>query len=370
MGIKMIPITERVNKGLFNQKKADKFSNEGVQEPLLNVGPAGVYGDNITRDTPSPAKKGYKMSSPLHKESAKQERKNLMDDMPVDKVASSVAKKKNVTASSPAKQTNTSAGDVLTGNAEQTIKVDPIPGKDTKVKKPYVGAANDACSAEYIAANGNGACDKYKALSQEKKDAANFDTVKGKDTCPEGSTGTPPNCEKVVPGNLQGQNTVNTGGFVKPWEARMNDRTRKINANRLNRANKTQIKVKDKLASRYDGYGTDGFVAPKPGEKDYKNFSNLERRLENAQNDGASYTQGLYNAERQIEQNLGNYGQGGVQGINNPDEVKARVANVGSNNKGSSVSEEQIAARNRAAGKKSNVGFFSKKSPMKLKYFK
>ena len=71
-----------------------------------------------------------------------------------------------------------------------------------------------------------------------------------------------------------------------------------------------------------------------------------------------------------LNQNLANYGQGGVQGINNPDEVTARVANVGSDNKGSSVSEEQIAARNRAAGKKSNVGFFGKKSPMKLKYFK
>lgn len=368
MGIKMIPITERVNKGLFNQKKADKFSNEGVQEPLLNVGPAGVYGDNITRDTPSPAKKGYKMSSPLHKESAKQERKNLMDDMPVDKVASSVAKKKNVTASSPAKQTSASAGDIVTGTAPSTIKVDPIPGEDQTIsgKTDYVHEGkkdkNWAKTREGIC-NGTIKGDKSKVNCPDT-------VVKGKDKCPEGSTGTPPNCEKVVPGNLQGQKTVNTGGFVKPWEARMNDRTRKINANRLNTANKTQIKLKDRLASRYDGYGTEGFVSPKPGEKDYKNFSNLKRRLENAQNDGASYTQGLYNAERQIEQNLANYGQGGVQGINNPDEVTARVANVNSNNKGSSVSEEQIAARNRAAGSPANKGFFNKKSPMKLKYFK
>jgi hypothetical protein len=59
---KNIPITARVNKGLFNQEK-------GVTEPILNVGPAGVYGDNTTSNaaTKSPAKKkGFSISvSPL-----------------------------------------------------------------------------------------------------------------------------------------------------------------------------------------------------------------------------------------------------------------------------------------------------------------
>ena len=62
-----------------------------------------------------------------------------------------------------------------------TEKEITVKGKDTKVKKKYVGAANDACSKEYIAANGKDACDKYKALSQEKKDKGNLDIVKGKD---------------------------------------------------------------------------------------------------------------------------------------------------------------------------------------------
>jgi len=54
-GAKNTPITARVNAGLFNQKT-------GVTEPLLNVGPAGVYGNNQTRDIPSPSKmKGYTM---------------------------------------------------------------------------------------------------------------------------------------------------------------------------------------------------------------------------------------------------------------------------------------------------------------------
>ena len=58
-GSKNTPITARISTGLFNQKK-------GVKEPLLDVGPAGVSGNNQTRDIPSPSKKrGYAKRSPL-----------------------------------------------------------------------------------------------------------------------------------------------------------------------------------------------------------------------------------------------------------------------------------------------------------------
>lgn len=50
---KNIPITARVSRGLFGQK---------ATEPVLNVGQAGVYGNNITKGDPSPAKM---MKSPL-----------------------------------------------------------------------------------------------------------------------------------------------------------------------------------------------------------------------------------------------------------------------------------------------------------------
>jgi hypothetical protein len=63
-GKKNTPITARVNAGLFNQKK-------GITEPLLNVGPAGVYGDNQTKDIPSPSKiKGYSMKASPFKQKA------------------------------------------------------------------------------------------------------------------------------------------------------------------------------------------------------------------------------------------------------------------------------------------------------------
>jgi len=80
----------------------------------------------------------------------------------------------------PNKRNKTVVADKIKKGAD-TEKEITVKGKDTKVKKKYVGAANDACSKEYIAANGKDACDKYKALSQEKKDKGNLDIVKGKD---------------------------------------------------------------------------------------------------------------------------------------------------------------------------------------------
>jgi hypothetical protein len=44
---KNIPITAKLSKGLFGQK---------ATEPVLNVGQAGVYGNNVTKGDPSPAK--------------------------------------------------------------------------------------------------------------------------------------------------------------------------------------------------------------------------------------------------------------------------------------------------------------------------
>ena len=46
-----------------------------------------------------------------------------------------------------------------------------------RTKKPYVGAERDACSSVYIAKHGDAACKKYNALSDERKEAANYTTT-------------------------------------------------------------------------------------------------------------------------------------------------------------------------------------------------
>lgn len=140
---KNIPITTRVNRGLFSQKKSP------VQEPLLSVGVAGVYGNNETRNIPAPSKL---MSSPAKQVSGSKSTGKIILEQVVAK-----------------------------SGTQGTTETITVPGATTttnkKVKKPYVGAAKDACSPEYIAKNGRRACDEYKALSAEKKEAGNTTTV-------------------------------------------------------------------------------------------------------------------------------------------------------------------------------------------------
>lgn len=81
---KNTPITERINAGLFKTKGLK------VTEPLLNVGPAGVFGKAETRDIPSPSKikRGYSMKSSPLKQVATDEPK-VKDDKEVTRVIKS-----------------------------------------------------------------------------------------------------------------------------------------------------------------------------------------------------------------------------------------------------------------------------------------
>tara|TARA_B110000503_G_C7092279_1_gene389946 strand:+ start:285 stop:1310 length:1026 start_codon:yes stop_codon:yes gene_type:complete len=135
-GKKNTPITARVNAGLFNQKK-------GITEPLLNVGPAGVYGNNQTRDIPSPSKmRGYAKRSPL-----KQENKSKADEGDI-KVITNV-KGKDTTKEVPGTP-GTSNYDAAVA-AEGTKQVDP-----KKITPEMTAKANkkraDAKAADVAAA--------------------------------------------------------------------------------------------------------------------------------------------------------------------------------------------------------------------------
>lgn len=170
---KNIPITERINAGLFKTKGLK------VTEPLLNVGPAGVFGRAETRDIPSPSKmkRGYSMKPSPLKQTATDKPK-VKDDKEVTRVI------KSKTVQDAKETAGKNTPDVVT-------------------KKKYVGAANDACSAEYIKKNGKAACTKYNNLSEKKKNAANTTTVKGKKkpvvkTCEPGFKMVDGKCEKTV----------------------------------------------------------------------------------------------------------------------------------------------------------------------------
>lgn len=180
---KNIPITARVNKGLFNNK------NGKVTEPLLSVGPAGVSGNNQTRPIPAPAK----MTSPLKKSEAAGT-KILNEGQPKN-----ASKVKTVTKG---------ATTTMPGGTET---------KQVTVKKAYVGAANDACSSVYIAKHGRSACDKYKKLPASKKGNTETKTIT---TQTPSTTTTAPDKEEEV--TLM---TMNKGTGMASWERRSNDRS-------------------------------------------------------------------------------------------------------------------------------------------------
>ena len=156
----------------------------------------------------------------------------------------------------------------VTAQGKDTTEIITVPGKDTKVKKKYVGAANDACSAEYIAKNGKGACDKYKALPQEKKDAGNLDTVKGKDE----------EKEVVVKGEdvtadtyskREGKVQTNFDGRQIGRGTKFKNRYVRQSQGKLDKANDRMAKFKNK--NMKDGV----FTTPVAGGKGFRKYSKL-----------------------------------------------------------------------------------------------
>jgi hypothetical protein len=160
------------------------------------------------------------------------------------------------------------------GSEEGQVTKTNVAAKVSKKKKPYVGAANDACSKEYIAKNGKGACDKYKALSQKQKDDGNNITTT---ECPKGSTkDADGNCVKTTKedgldyeGNLQ---TAKYGKVLEPWEI-----------NRQKRGTKAATKDRSRAAYKLDK--NDG-VEFKDGKYVLKGTASAkERRKFNKYND-------------------------------------------------------------------------------------
>jgi hypothetical protein len=324
-GKRNTPITARVNAGLFNQKK-------GITEPLLNVGPAGVYGDNQTKDIPSPSKiKGYSMKA------------------------------------SPFKQVNTNVITLGEG-AEGTEGTE-----ETKVKKPYVGAANDACSAEYIAANGSGACDKYKALSQEKKDAANFDIVPG-------NKGSDPvegvDDVKSIPIKTKDDNDA-----MSPWRVRQQSRSIKKSGkdvrqsqNKLDKINRklTDMDAKDAVPGnrKFDRLTSKQTENTRELDAFTKNQTARTRQVEMS-SDPLGKNRTFKSTERNLDKGDLTTEQ---QDTRNKEEIKANrikaAAVKAAADKKAAEDAKTKAAGNTSVAMKTANNFFKTRSPMKKSYFK
>ena len=346
-GSKNTPITARISTGLFNQKK-------GVTEPLLDVGPAGVRGNNQTKDIPSPSKmKGYSMKASPFKQKAD-------NDSPYSD--------ENVIQSS---NTTKSAGSQIVSK-----------GKEIKEDVYDTGNSLDGLSKEQLDWRDNeieklGGIDNYHTKYGSK--------TKGKKTGSQVGTG---KFEDDTVTNIPGETKTTLGdlevkgqrGMVAGWEVNQQARKQK----RLSDDISDSEKKMGKYAARQDKHGIrnkDGVYEAKKGHE--RRFRNNQANLSEATRNNKNSTSQLDTYSRGVAQGASGHG-GDTFSV----KTKATGSDLGSlenqenfSNTGSVAKPVVESNTNPATVKekkktdvvapdKMNSKFFKKKTPLKMKYFK
>ena len=366
------PITARVKSGMFKTK-----------EPLLNVGPAGVDGNNTTRTMPSPSKmKGYKMkSSPFKQETT--------GEGTTDNAETSAQTENNATIEMSSEKEN--AGVKANTNQESTViqKGGRKKGKEITRTKDFDKNWDESKSDAFI------------ATQQEPTGTFEPDTVEP---------------DKVVKTNKKGTSKIyeqSEGRAQSAYDRRNNARAGRRTDREVNRASR-------KLG-KYGTYDQDGKFTQR------ENLSQKEiRKLGIAKNALDRANKESENVSQQSLQNVGGFSEEKVRNIDrrktkggytkeeqaemtDEDAKTSKTSKTTNTSKTSSfkkpkptntdigftpMSMEELSAglENRGGeganlnpvtdgydpitktdssiAKMSNKGFFKKKSPMKMNYFK
>ena len=331
-GKKNTPITARVNAGLFNQKK-------GITEPLLGVGPAGVYGNNQTRDIPSPSKmRGYAKRSPL-----KQENKSKADEGDI-KVITNV-KGKDTTKEVPGTP-GTSNYDAAVA-AEGTKQVDPkkiTPEMTAKANKKRADAkAADAAAAKpkTVVVKGK---DKKRERPVQTRDSEDTQTARER------------------------SNTVRGG-------KRMNKKERQAQK-KIDRLNRKSNAINPDTGVKYDRKKQKTARLMKEAEDNRKLASasseGAQRQAEQNRSISARKTGTVKSNERTLrESDMSESTKNTLVdkklGVNQPDKPKSNL--LGNNSSTDGVTKAEKEGTDGVLPKKT-PDFFKKKTPLKMKYFK
>lgn len=337
---KNTPITARVSTGLFNKKK-------GVTEPLLNVGQAGVHGNNQTRDIPSPSKiKGYAMKS------------------------------------SPFKQ-------VVTDGKPIEVK---IPGKNTVEEVITPGTPGTSNYDAAVASEGTKQVDPKKITpamkaraNKKRADAKAADTAAAK----------PKKTTKIVKGkdiDLKDFEVEGKRGMVESWEAGSQGRRMKRLSDDISDSEKNIGKYTDRREKH--GIFTEGAIGEGgvQAEGTWKAKKGHTKRFRNAKANLAESTRNMKGSQGQYD----NYSKGvsrGSSGYNNgtfsvtEQATKKSLGNVkeqiefetkqntpavdeGTKNPLTTVKETTSMVGDLKGAPKKTPDFFKKKTPLKMKYFK
>ena len=301
-GQKNTPITARVNAGLFNQKK-------GITEPLLNVGPAGVYGDNQTKDIPSPSKKrGYSM-----------------------------AKKK---VDSPIKQQVGVNVLESSSTGEQIVKGKKI--TESVNTDDYDGSGGYASNEDWTKFLATDAGKAYtdKNTKQVETGESEPDTV---------IPGTTTETEEFTP-----TQTRDTNDAMSPWRVRQQSRSVKKSGKDVRQSQNKLDATNRKLKKLKDAGITSG-----------RKFDRLKSKFTENTNELDAFNKNMTARTRQVEMSSDPLGKNGTfeSSTRNMDLVDADTSYEGQKK---IIKDGGV----KSTGKKSTPSFFKTKSPMKKNYFK
>ena len=329
-GQKNTPITARVNAGLFNQKK-------GITEPLLNVGPAGVYGDNQTKDIPSPSKKrGYSM-----------------------------AKKK---VDSPIRQVNTN---VIT-LGEDTEGTEGT--EDTTVYTP------PTTTPEGDAA--------YAKLTQAEKDAQDAKYIEKNTKIIPGDKGSDPVEGLDDVGSIPIK-TKDTNDAMSPWRVRQQSRSIKKSARDIRRSKIKSAKLDASGGGKIDEDGNFQETTKLKGKARREAVRDARKKAKVEENymEKDAFDKNMTARTRQVEMSSDPLGKTGTfksaernldkgdltteqQDTRNKEEIKVKkIKEAAAKEKAKREADAKTAGNTSVAMKTAN-NFFKTRSPMKKNYFK
>ena len=308
------PITARVKSGMFKTK-----------EPLLNVGPAGVDGNNKTRTMPSPSKmKGYSMKSSPFKQA------ETGDTNAADKALKNSKNAQYVVGPNgelSARSTKT----VVTPGVDTVVEGTPdVMGKRTDYVHEGPMGMTDKTRKGICDGSVKGDKSKVNCDDVVVKKGTPDETVKGKDT------------ETEVPSDKKIYRKVE-GRASSAYATRNNLRKAKVAAR-----NEKKYQRKEDRAARRTEEGKDLSAKDQRRARQKKQAEDVNKVAKSE----------MLNATTQSAQ-----GQSAFD-----TSQKTRLKDV-EDSAGSLTRDEQKNAGEGVA-KMKNTGFFKKKSPMKMNYFK
>ena len=335
-GKKNVPITQRAEVKTNSKNK--------VEEPLLNVGPAGVYGNNQTRKIPSPAKQKAKKKI---KSPAKQDKKDKNTEILKTKSAGGKIKQ----------EITKERGDNYDGKKSKTSAGGYASKADwNKFLETPKGKAYTARTKEKV---GTG---KFKEVDDPKpkeKTVSSTKTIRTRDT---GDSQTALSRRQTIRGGKVGTR-VEYKGKVKAARAKFNNMSKaekKAKGGRLAYMRKVKNEAKEVRANKNSKLGAAAAKGAKAQADENK--SSLSGQTNNVKSASRDQNDSELSRAKQIEKQK--------KELQAQSDKKANAPKKSSTAFTDNAGDTSTEVKDFNTPTKMAPGFFKGKSPLKMGYFK